>query len=145
MNIAITVWGNRISPVFDAAQTLLIVEIDDGQIIGQQLVSIERRPFERFQNLLQSMGVTILICGAICEMGLKRLELAGVEVVPFLTGEVGKLLEQFARGEEFTDFAMPGCRIGGCCRTRAEGRMRPGGGKVDGESIETTGGLLCRD
>jgi predicted Fe-Mo cluster-binding NifX family protein len=32
MKIAITTWGNRVSPVFDAAKTLLIADIENQSI-----------------------------------------------------------------------------------------------------------------
>ena len=36
MKIAITVWGNRISPVFDSAQTILLAHIESGKIVEQR-------------------------------------------------------------------------------------------------------------
>jgi hypothetical protein len=41
MNIAITIWGNRISPVFDASKTLLIVKIDNGEIVDQVIIDFQ--------------------------------------------------------------------------------------------------------
>ncbi|MCP3890306.1 MAG: dinitrogenase iron-molybdenum cofactor biosynthesis domain-containing protein [Desulfobulbaceae bacterium] len=116
MNIAITVWGNRISPVFDAAKTLLVVEIIDGEVVGRTVRTFQATRFDWFEKIFQEMEVQLLICGAICEVGVNRFEAMGIEVVPFLTGEVEKLLEQFVRGKEFSDFTMPGCRVGPCCK-----------------------------
>lgn len=121
MKIAVTIWGNRISPVFDAAKRLLVVEIADGEIVCQATRTFVPTRFDLFQQLLKEMDVHLLICGAICKFGITRLEEIGVEVVPFITGEVGRVLEHYISGEEFTEFAMPGCRTG-CCRG---GEARP--------------------
>lgn len=116
MHIAITVWGNRISPVFDSSQTLLIVEIDGNDIIDQQTVKIEVPRFVWFQNILGEMNIQLLICGAICKAGIRKFESIGVEVTPFITGEVERILEQYLHHKEIVDFAMPGCVAGRCCR-----------------------------
>ncbi len=42
MKIALTVWGNRISPVFDSAQTLLVAQIKNDKVI--------KKSYERFDS-----------------------------------------------------------------------------------------------
>lgn len=120
MNIAITIWGNRISPVFDASQMLLIVEIVDGGIDSKRVVTFQPTQFGRFIELLRQHEVQVLVCGAICAVAIVRLESIGIRVAPFLTGEFDRVLEQYVAGKEFTEFAMPGCRIGGCCIKHAD-------------------------
>ncbi|MEZ4551736.1 MAG: hypothetical protein R2860_13105 [Desulfobacterales bacterium] len=39
MKVALTAWEDRISPVFDAARTLLIAEVENGEIVKRQHVS----------------------------------------------------------------------------------------------------------
>ena len=41
MKVALTAWGDRISPVFDSAHTLLIAEIKNKQIISKHYESFE--------------------------------------------------------------------------------------------------------
>ncbi len=133
MNIAITVWGNRISPVFDASQTLLVVVVNDGQIIDQKSMLFHALHFDWVERVFREHEIEMLICGAICELGAERLRAMGVEVTPFLTGKVDKILSQFINGEEFVDFAMPGCRVGGCCRRRSEREINRKRNKKDKE------------
>ncbi len=128
MNVAITIWGNRISPVFDASRTLLVVAVKDGQIIEQKVLIFHALRFDWVEKVLREHEVKVLICGAICEMGVERLEAMGIEVKPFLTGRVKKVLRQFATKDEVNDFAMPGCRVGGCCRRRSAGNHQKGSG-----------------
>ena len=36
MKVALTVWGNRISPVFDSARKLLMVEVENNKVKTRQ-------------------------------------------------------------------------------------------------------------
>ena len=80
MKIAITIWGNRISPVFDAATKLLVVEISSDEIVNQTIRTFQAAKFNLFQQLLVEMDSQLLICGAICNHGVKRFESIGVDV-----------------------------------------------------------------
>ena len=62
-----TVWGHRVSPVFDSARTLLIAEID-GDTLGDtsRLTFDPQRPLELVQ-MLRSQQVMLIICGAVSE------------------------------------------------------------------------------
>jgi predicted Fe-Mo cluster-binding NifX family protein len=124
MNVAITVWGNRISPVFDSAQTLLVAEIREDQVVGRKLQLFQATMFDRFLRLLEELDVRVLICGALCEGPARILESHDIEVIPFLTGEVEKILECYVQEKDLNEFAMPGCRHGRCCRARQPGMAR---------------------
>lgn len=117
MNIAITIWGDRISPVFDSAQTLMVVGADGGQITDKKMVSFRSDFFTQFLGLLEQMEVRVLICGALCKGPVKVLESRGVVVFPFMTGEVDKVLEIFLQGADLSGCFMPGCGNSRCCRT----------------------------
>ncbi len=118
MHVAITVWGNRISPVFDAAQTLLVVEIRDKAILDRKIIGFPAGIFNELIRLLEELDVQVLICGALCEGPVRSLEAQGIEVVPFMTGEVDKVLELYAAGKDLAECTMPGCGHAHrkCCR-----------------------------
>ena len=118
MNVAITVWGNRISPVFDSAQTLLVAEIREDQVVDRKIQLFQATMFNRCLRLLEELDVRVLICGALCEGPVRLLESHDIEVIPFVTGETEKILECYVEGKDLTEFAMPGCGHGRCCRTR---------------------------
>ena len=61
MKVAITVWGNRISPVFDSAQTILLAEIEQGKIISEYEEILERiaELLETHYRDMQDMEFTI--------------------------------------------------------------------------------------
>lgn len=118
MNVAITIWGNRISPVFDSAQTLLVAEIRETQVVDRKIQRFEATMFSRSLGLLQQLNVQVLICGALCEGPVRLLECHGIEVIPFVTGEAEEILACYAQGEDLEKFAMPGCGHARCCRWR---------------------------
>ena len=118
MKIAITIWETRISPVFDSARNLLLVEADGAEIVDRKIMSFEARQFNRFLVLMMELEVKVLVCGALCEGPSKILEAHGIEVLSFLTGEAEQVLERYLQGRDLAVFSLPGCRWGVCRRRR---------------------------
>ncbi len=109
MKIAITVWGNRVSPVFDAAAMILLVEIQNGGITSRQFVPFNPAISWRLGEMLKEMGVSVLICGAISEVPANFLSVSGIQLIPFVSGETEKILEALAKGIPIIPaFSMPG-------------------------------------
>lgn len=132
MNIAMTVWGDRISPVLDCARMLLIVEIDQGRVLSRRQEIFDIAFLVPMMRFLSCQGVQALICGAVSQEPATLIESCGVELIPFLAGDVEKILQTFARGQSMSAFVMPGCRCYGRCRMTRNGVGRkkmttPGG------------------
>ncbi|MBW2366923.1 MAG: NifB/NifX family molybdenum-iron cluster-binding protein [Deltaproteobacteria bacterium] len=110
MKVAVTVWDNRISPVFDSAHTILITEIQSRKVAGKRFEPIDPDLPSRLAKRLTELGVSVLICGAISEQPADILEAAGIKLIPFIAGSAQKVLEDFAEDISITpDFLMPGC------------------------------------
>lgn len=126
MKLGITVWGNRISPVFDAAQTLLVAEIRQDEVVGRQIEMFQAGLFSRFIDLLAELEIEVLICGALSHGPAALLDAAEIQVIPFMTGEVEPILSLYAKGVDLVDFTMPGCPRNRCCGTNrcATGQQR---------------------
>lgn len=124
-NIAVTVWGERVSPVFDSARTLLIAHIDGNILNGTSQVAFNPdRPLE-FLHLLRAQQVVLIICGAVSEGPAAMIEAAGVKLIPFIAGDVQQVLGHYLQGRPFSgQFRMPGCGKNVCCR----GKIRRGHG-----------------
>jgi predicted Fe-Mo cluster-binding NifX family protein len=121
--IAVTVWGERVSPVFDAARNLLIAELVEGSIAS--LSSLEFDPARPLQlvQLLRARNIAVFICGAVSEGPAGILEAGGIRLIPFIAGDVREVLATFSRGrQEWSEFTMPGCDRKICCR----GKIRRG-------------------
>lgn len=118
MKVAITIWGNRISPVFDSAQTLLIAEVEGDDIIDRRIERMDGALFSRVLELLESLEVDVLICGALSMGTAALLEAVRIEVIPFIAGDAEEILSLYVDGEDLADFTMPGCPRRQCCRGR---------------------------
>ncbi len=121
MKIAITIWGNRISPVFDAAATLLVAHIENRAIIKKSYTSFDPgTPFDLIK-LLKKMQVPILICGAISTKPADLIVNNDIKLISFVTGNALKLIETFARKQTIEkSYMMPGCSKQYCWRQNSK-------------------------
>ncbi|HOY57910.1 MAG TPA: NifB/NifX family molybdenum-iron cluster-binding protein [Verrucomicrobiota bacterium] len=135
MTVAIPVWQERVSPVFDAASRLLVVRRHRGRTVERKEFVLTAMPAEALARSVTELGVDVLLCAAISETLRTALERAGVAVETHLCGQVDALIEAFHAGHwRRSEFRMPGCwdphgplrlRRSGC---RSQGRMQPAGG-----------------
>ena len=126
MKVAIPTWTGRVSPVFDVARLLLVVDIDDGtEVFRDEAILEETQLVPRTRRVTQ-LGVDVLICGAISMPLEAMLVSAGVRVIPHTCGTVEEVFQAFASGR-LTDkaFLMPGC-----CGRRRRFRGRHRGGRA---------------
>jgi predicted Fe-Mo cluster-binding NifX family protein len=110
MRVAIPLWQGRVSPVFDEATRLLLVDISNRreqrrheEFLGAQ------NPFER-ARLLPKLGVDLLICGMISQIQQNALASAGVRIIPHICGSMEDVINAFLDGRiENGALRMPGC------------------------------------
>lgn len=123
MKIGVTVWGNIISPVFDAASTLLVADVNAGRVVYQERMRLyPGSPAHQVETLKQA-GIEVLICGAISEVPANMIEGAGIRLIPFITGSVNEVLQAFLNRQlPAPGFLMPGC--GNRRRRRRRGQNR---------------------
>lgn len=120
-----TVWGQRVSPVFDSASTLLIAEIDGNTLANSYQLAFDPERLLELLQMLRTQQVLLMICGAVSERPALMLEAAGVELIPFIAGDVRHVLDAYLQGRPLaTGFRMPGCGKHICCR----GKIRRGRG-----------------
>jgi predicted Fe-Mo cluster-binding NifX family protein len=123
--IALAVWNNRISPVFDASRTILVVHLEKETVIGRELEVFDNdNPVYKLRRL-SDLGIHTLICGAISRELAQMLIARGIKTLPFVTGAVDEVLAAYlAGGLPSLRFSMPGCR--GRCGAGKENRRRRG-------------------
>lgn len=109
--VALTIWNDRISPVFDVSRQLLIVEIDDGkisQIITETFTSDE--PLYKI-NKMKNLKIDTLICGAVSKIIFDMISTSGINVISFVSGKYGDIMNAYISGNLWdSDFYMPGYR-----------------------------------
>ena len=110
LKIAVTIWGNRISPVFDASANLLVAEIENSVVVNKTFETISPDTPKTLVSLLNRLGVTVLICGAISQKASDTIVQSRIELISFVTGNTDRILESFAfKNEIGKAFMMPGC------------------------------------
>ncbi len=110
MKTAITVWGNRLSPLCDSARWVLIVDIDKGRITNRRKEAFQSDSPFHHAVLLANFKVEVLICGAITEPLANTINARSIQIIPFITGTVDQVLDAYARDKlDSPEFRMPGC------------------------------------
>lgn len=95
MKVAITVWDERISPVFDVCREALIMEIEKGRILSTVTEKFENpSPLIKIERLVQ-LGIETLICGAISQSLSHDLADRKVKVIGFIAGPVEEVVQAF--------------------------------------------------
>jgi len=125
MKVAIPVWVQLVSTVFDFCDRLLIVHIDSGKIGKRRLISISGSTVIDKCFVLQNFGVHVLLCGALSMPLQRMIEAAGITVVPSLTGRVDEILQAYISNRlPDRNFMLPGYRPIGKHRKRRRGTGR---------------------
>jgi len=121
MRVALSVWENRISPVFDSARMLLIADLENKVVTSRYYEPFSSEmPMKRAAKLLD-LSVKILICGAVSLPLANMIEGYGIRIIPFVRGEVDQVLRAYLKDILSTpNFRMPGCedRDRRRCRSR---------------------------
>jgi predicted Fe-Mo cluster-binding NifX family protein len=110
MNIALTVWNDRVSPVFDVARNFLVFEIENGEVINTRLQTFENdQPLQKASQL-SGEKIDTLICGAISQPLAELITSYGIHTVPFIAGNAEKVINAYLTGRLSNPaFLMPGC------------------------------------
>jgi predicted Fe-Mo cluster-binding NifX family protein len=132
MRIAIPTWNGRISPVFDTATRVLIAVVEKGGEHTRFEADISEQFLPSKTVRLAELGVNTLICGAISGQCAYMVKSKGIELIPWISGQVEEVLQAFLGGDLFDrKFLMPGHpeywdRGLGRGHSRGRGRRRRG-------------------
>jgi predicted Fe-Mo cluster-binding NifX family protein len=131
MRIAISVWNERIAPVFDVSQSLLLLDIEHGKVIAKRGINIGNYESASKVEQLLAQKVELLICGALSRELAGILALHNIKTISFIAGSVDEVQAAYLQGSlRNADLLMPGFRRRRQCRRGyAGGRrgcLRPG-------------------
>ena len=111
MRIAIPVWEDKVSPVFDTALRLLVVEVEGRKESSRFIYTMEEHDPTRKCFRIRKLDVDILICGAVSHPILHMLLASGLDVIQQISGRAEEVLHAYLQGNIFQSrFLMPGCR-----------------------------------
>jgi hypothetical protein len=116
MKLAITCWQKRVAPVFDVAQTAMIISKNQTDSSPLLLNLAIFSPFDKINRLME-VNVNELICGAISRPVFNYALRMGLNVYAFVAGDISQIIQAWMNGEwNEGQFMMPGCQGNGCCR-----------------------------
>jgi predicted Fe-Mo cluster-binding NifX family protein len=90
MQLVITVWKDRISPLFEATRKLLIAEVRGRRITTRRIEPLVQESALSRADRLNELGIHTLICGGISKNLVKA---RGIQVVSFASGGVEHVLK----------------------------------------------------
>ena len=128
MRIAIPIRDGCVSPVFDFARRLLLVELEDGREVARSETTLAPEPSVQRAGRLRDLDVDILMCGAISRDLAGWIARGGIEILPYVSGSVDEVLKAYVSGHLADPrFALPGCWPGARnsfrrCHRRRRGR-----------------------
>jgi predicted Fe-Mo cluster-binding NifX family protein len=113
MRIAIPEYDNQVATVMDFAGRLLLIDCETGQETERKTVDFSEQLVPAKVARLVDFGVNLLICGAISRPFSAMVLHSGIEIIPFISGNVDDVLSAYFRGYLVDSrFLMPGCRVG---------------------------------
>lgn len=111
LKTAFSCWDERIAPVFDTTRQLHVVETAAGRVVGEKKEALALDlPLQKAMRLAE-LGVSTLVCGAISRPLQAMISSAGIQVIPFVSGDLREVIAAWLKGSlPDSTFAMPGCR-----------------------------------
>ena len=104
-------------------------EIRNGRVVESRREPLgPELPYTRAARM-SALGIQVLICGAISMEYAGLIEMYGIRIIPFVTGEIQRVLEAYLQGNlSGAPYQMPGFRGGRRYRHQG-GRGRGGRGR----------------
>ena len=108
--IAIPHWQGRVSPVFDVAAQVMLVDVNAGGLTVLGDVELGVEDAQQRAALLAAAGVEVLVCGAISWPVEAAVKAADIEVISQICGGVEQVIKAYAGGRlGHRQYVMPGC------------------------------------
>jgi predicted Fe-Mo cluster-binding NifX family protein len=121
MRVAVPVWEKRVSPVFDSARRLVVIDIEEGGPASRLTLPLTEAYPPRRALLLRIWGVEVLVCGGISPYLGRLIAGQGIRVVSGVRGDAEEVLRAYSRGRiPSPAYTLPGWRGG---RRRGRGGM----------------------
>ncbi len=153
MKAAFAIWEGRIAPVFDVARRVAVVDLEPASDPEPEIVALPDDLPAAKAGVLVAHKVDVLVCGAVSRSMHDVIAACGIEVRPFMGGDVAELIPAWRDGRlDQERFRLPGCgrgfgrtrRRGGGCFGRAAGPAPAGTGRGPGMGPGRGGGRRRR-
>jgi predicted Fe-Mo cluster-binding NifX family protein len=112
MKIAMPIYRNYISNVFDFAHQLLLIDVVEAKENSRTSIELVGQSLYQRAVLLKKMQVDVLICGAISQELRSMILSFEIEVLPFVSGNIDDILAAYFLGELMVqNVKLPACSV----------------------------------
>ncbi len=133
MKVALATWNERISPVFDVARQVLILDVQNNRVVARHEERLPGTEPQSQAERLAAIAPHTLICGAISQPMADLLAAKNIRIIAFTAGSVEDVVSAWLAGA----LPNPALAMPGCC-----GQRRRCGGGRDGMRNGQNG--LCK-
>ncbi|MCD1293879.1 dinitrogenase iron-molybdenum cofactor [Methanocella sp. CWC-04] len=99
MKVCIPKDRNKVARNFGNADEFVLYEIEDGKIIGRDLIKNPSREQASSPKMMPKIGVTHIIADGIGKRAVDMLKDENIPVYPGAKGTLDEAIEKFLRGE----------------------------------------------
>jgi len=115
MRIAVPIWNDKISPVFDTASRLLIINTKNLSEVERFETYLGEQDISKRCLLIHALKLNVLICGAISRPFSMLLMSAGIKIISGISGLAEDVLNAYLHGSlSNSKYLMPGCKDNHC-------------------------------
>jgi len=91
-------------------QTFLILRLAFCWWISRSEVALESQSLSQRTGQIKNLEIDVLVCGAISRVLANMVTTSGIQVLPYVTGQVDDVLQAYLTGQLVKpEFSMPGC------------------------------------
>ena len=111
MRIAISIWGDKISPVLDTASKLLVIDDKTQKESSRFEAKLLDQDMSQRCSIIRGLDLDVLICGAISRQFREMLKACGIKIISGISGPAEDVLNAHLQGALLhSGFFMPGSK-----------------------------------
>ena len=111
MKAAVSIWQDRVAPVFDVSDTIVVVEIKKSTVNAKSLERLDANDSSAKILKMVRLEIDMLVCGAVSRSLCDLIAASGILVVPFVSGQVNEVIQALMDDRLNEErFDMPGRR-----------------------------------
>jgi predicted Fe-Mo cluster-binding NifX family protein len=98
MNIAISVYGNRVMPRFGFTREIMVVTVEGDKIVSRKRLTMTQEMFPSLPAMLTSERISVMICGGIHPRFQQAIQEQNIQLVWGVVGEWQDVLQAYLKG-----------------------------------------------
>ena len=103
MNIAISVYGNRVMPRFGFTREIMVVTVEGDKIVSRKRLTMTQEMFPSLPAMLTSERISVMICGGIHPRFQQAIQEQNIQIVWGVVGEWQDVLQAYLNGTLHSD------------------------------------------